>query len=41
MTELGYPEHFEQAGCTHVYLHQIGQDQDAFFEFAKRELIAR
>ena len=32
---------FEQAGFTHVYLHQIGQDQDAFFEFAKRELIAR
>ncbi|MDX6543509.1 MAG: hypothetical protein QOK32_1112 [Gaiellaceae bacterium] len=32
---------FEEAGFTHVYLHQIGQDQDAFFEFAKRELIAR
>jgi len=32
---------FEQAGFTHVYLHQIGQDQDGFFEFAKRELIAR
>ena len=34
-------EAFEQAGFTHVYLHQIGRDQDAFFEFAKRELIAR
>jgi hypothetical protein len=32
---------FEQAGFTHVYLHQIGQDQDGFFEFAERELIAR
>jgi hypothetical protein len=39
--ELPYPEHFEQAGFTHVYLHQIGQDQDGFFEFAERELIAR
>ena len=30
---------FEDAGFTHVYLHQIGPDQDGFFEFAKRELI--
>jgi G6PDH family F420-dependent oxidoreductase len=32
---------FQEAGFTHVYLHQIGQDQDAFFEFAKRELIGK
>ena len=30
---------FEQAGFTHVYLHQIGQDQDAFFEFVAKSLL--
>ena len=30
---------FEDAGYDHVYIHQIGPDQDGFFEFAKRELL--
>lgn len=30
---------FEEAGFTHVYLHQIGQDQEAFFEFAAEHLL--
>ncbi len=30
---------FEQAGFTHVYLHQIGSDQAGFMEFARRELL--
>jgi G6PDH family F420-dependent oxidoreductase len=29
---------FEQAGFTHVYLHQVGPDQEAFFRFWAREL---
>ncbi len=28
----------ERAGYTHVYLHQIGPDQDAFFDFWQNEL---
>jgi G6PDH family F420-dependent oxidoreductase len=32
---------FEDAGFTHVYLHQIGSDQNGFFEFAQRELIGK
>jgi G6PDH family F420-dependent oxidoreductase len=42
------PERFEEmiqrfvdAGCDHVYLHQIGPDQDGFFEFWERELADR
>ncbi len=30
---------FEQAGFTHVYLHQVGPDQAGFIEFARRELL--
>ena len=29
---------YEQAGFTHVYVHQIGHNQDEFLEFAQREL---
>ncbi|TMM33228.1 MAG: TIGR03557 family F420-dependent LLM class oxidoreductase [Actinobacteria bacterium] len=32
---------FENAGYDHVYIHQIGRDQDGFLEFAKRELLPR
>lgn len=32
-------EAFAKAGFTHVYLHQVGQDQEGFFEFARRELL--
>jgi G6PDH family F420-dependent oxidoreductase len=30
---------FDEAGFTHVYLHQIGPDQQGFVEFARRELL--
>jgi G6PDH family F420-dependent oxidoreductase len=30
-----------EAGFTHVYLHQVGPDQDGFFKFAERELLPR
>ncbi len=30
---------FADAGFTHVYLHQVGPDQEGFFDFAKRELL--
>jgi G6PDH family F420-dependent oxidoreductase len=33
-------EEFAKAGFTHVYLHQIGQDQEGFFAFARRELLS-
>ena len=29
---------YADAGYTHVYLHQVGPDQEGFFDFAKREL---
>jgi coenzyme F420-dependent glucose-6-phosphate dehydrogenase len=32
---------YEEAGFTHVYLHQIGPDQDGFFSFWERELRGR
>lgn len=32
---------FADAGFTHVYMHQIGQNQDEFAEFAARELMPR
>jgi coenzyme F420-dependent glucose-6-phosphate dehydrogenase len=32
---------YGQAGYTHVYLHQIGPDQQGFLEFAKSELLPR
>ena len=32
---------YEDAGVTHVYLHQIGSDQRSFLEFALRELLPK
>ncbi|HTJ74849.1 MAG TPA: TIGR03557 family F420-dependent LLM class oxidoreductase [Acidimicrobiales bacterium] len=32
---------FVDAGFTHVYLHQIGPDQEGFFDFFRRELAPR
>ncbi len=32
---------FDEAGFTHVYLHQIGDNQDEFCGFAARELMPR
>jgi G6PDH family F420-dependent oxidoreductase len=32
---------YDEAGFTHVYIHQIGDNQDEFAEFAKRELMPR
>ena len=30
---------YEEAGFDHVYLHQVGPDQDAFFELYEREVL--
>jgi G6PDH family F420-dependent oxidoreductase len=32
---------YDDAGFTHVYIHQIGENQDEFAEFAKRELMPK
>jgi coenzyme F420-dependent glucose-6-phosphate dehydrogenase len=32
---------YDQAGYTHVYVHQIGPDQEAFLQFARKELLPR
>jgi hypothetical protein len=32
---------FEKAGFDHVWIHQVGPDQEAFLEFAARELLPR
>jgi coenzyme F420-dependent glucose-6-phosphate dehydrogenase len=32
-------EKYDQAGYTHICIHQIGSDQEGFLEFAKRELL--
>jgi len=32
---------YEEAGFTHVYIHQIGDNQQDFAEFARRELMDR
>jgi hypothetical protein len=34
-------QRFVDAGCDHVYLHQIGPDQDGFFDFYGREILPR
>jgi coenzyme F420-dependent glucose-6-phosphate dehydrogenase len=34
-------EKYDDAGYTHVYIHQIGPDQSGFFEFAQTRLLAR
>jgi coenzyme F420-dependent glucose-6-phosphate dehydrogenase len=33
-------QEYEEAGFTHVYIHQVGPDQEGFLEFAKSELLA-
>jgi G6PDH family F420-dependent oxidoreductase len=32
-------QQYADAGYTHAYVHQIGPDQDGFFDFARRELL--
>jgi G6PDH family F420-dependent oxidoreductase len=32
---------YEEAGYDHVYVHQVGPDQDGFFEFYEREVLPR
>lgn len=32
---------YTDSGFTHVYIHQIGQDQDGFFNFAKKEILPK
>lgn len=32
---------YVDAGFTHVYFHQVGPDQDSFFDFAKKELLPK
>jgi G6PDH family F420-dependent oxidoreductase len=32
---------YDDAGFTHVYVHQIGDNQEEFAEFARRELLGR
>jgi coenzyme F420-dependent glucose-6-phosphate dehydrogenase len=34
-------QEYGEAGYTHVYIHQIGPDQDGFLQFLKSELLAR
>jgi coenzyme F420-dependent glucose-6-phosphate dehydrogenase len=34
-------EQYADAGFDHVYLHQVGPDQDGFFQFAREELLPR
>jgi len=32
---------YDEAGFTHVYVHQVGPDQDGFFRFYEREVLPR
>ena len=32
-------EKFVDAGYDHVYVHQVGPDQDGFFDFYEREIL--
>jgi hypothetical protein len=32
---------YDAAGFTHVYIHQIGANQDEFADFARRELMSK
>jgi coenzyme F420-dependent glucose-6-phosphate dehydrogenase len=34
-------EEYARAGYTHVYVHQVGPDQEAFFRFYEREILPR
>ena len=38
---LAKVQEFIDAGYDHVYLHQVGPDQEGFFRFAERELLPR
>ena len=32
---------YVDAGYTHVYVHQVGPDQDGFFAFYERQILPR
>ena len=32
---------YADAGCDHVYVHQVGPDQEGFFRFYEREIFPR
>jgi hypothetical protein len=32
---------YEQAGFDHVYVHQVGPDQEGFLRFYEREILSR
>jgi hypothetical protein len=32
-------DRFEQAGFDHVYVHQVGPDQEGFMRFCEREIL--
>jgi hypothetical protein len=32
-------QEYIDAGFTHVYVHQVGPDQDGFFEFYENEIL--
>ena len=34
-------DRFIEAGYDHVYVHQVGPDQDVFFDLCERELVPR
>ena len=34
-------EKYAKAGYTHVYVHQVGPDQDGFFDFYASEILPR
>ena len=34
-------EEYVEAGYDHVYVHQVGPDQEGFFDFYEREVLPR
>ncbi len=34
-------EQYARAGFEHVYVHQVGPDQEGFFRFYEREILPR
>jgi hypothetical protein len=32
-------DEYAQAGIDHVYIHQVGPDQEGFIRFAEREIL--
>ena len=34
-------ESYRKAGFDHVYIHQVGPDQNGFFEFYQREILPK